>query len=157
MALEEQSMTGRSQIEDIATFAAIYRKEVLTNKTRTVELLGRKCKPRLMRTLLGYELLLSRKRVACPDKITAHYLKIFAELGMKSIEIPYDPTITAEVLPRLKGVFERLKERLNPSAGTARDTRGSTRAYSRIRTELVKSHLEMRETVRKGVTGNGKT
>jgi hypothetical protein len=63
-----------------------------------------------MKTFLGYEVQLGRKRVTCPDIQTARYLQIFGEIGLDSVLIPYEPNRTTELLPELEGVFGELKE-----------------------------------------------
>jgi hypothetical protein len=88
--------------------AEIYHGEVLTIKTRTIHLLGRKCPARICNTLLGFEVQTSYKRVACPDLVTARYLKIFTELGCRTIKLPYDPTVTERLIPELENAMNRL-------------------------------------------------
>jgi hypothetical protein len=78
---------------------AIYRREVLSQKTRTVRLLGTKCSAAIIQTLLGYEVQAQHKRIHCPDLVTARYLKLFSEIGCHTIRLPYDPTITARLVP----------------------------------------------------------
>lgn len=88
----------------------VYRSRVLPIKTRTIHLLGKKSFPKITDTLLGYELQSGYKRVHCPDRTTARYLMVFTEIGCHSIRLPYDPTVTAELLPALEGSLARLKE-----------------------------------------------
>jgi hypothetical protein len=88
--------------------AEIYRQEVLPIKTRTIQLLGRKYPARIINTLLGFEVQASYKRVPCPDLITARYLKVFTELGCRSIKLPYDITITDRIVPELELAMNRL-------------------------------------------------
>ncbi len=100
-------------IEDqIQRLSEIYSEEVLTRPTRTISLPGRKCEPRIIYTFLGFELQAGRKRINCPDMATARYLRIFAELGMPSVETPYDPTQTARLLAELEQGLETIKELL---------------------------------------------
>jgi hypothetical protein len=80
----------------------IYREEVLPLKTRTIHLVGRKGSARINNTLLGYEVKSSFKRIHCPDLVTARYLKLFTEIGCRSIKLPYDPTVTARLVPELE-------------------------------------------------------
>jgi hypothetical protein len=84
----------------------IYHDQVLTQTTRTIRLLGRKSSVRILHTLLGYEVQASYKRIQCPDLVTARYLRIFSELGCHSIKLPYDPTITARLVPDLEAALE---------------------------------------------------
>lgn len=78
---------------------AMYRRDVLSQKTRTVRLLGTKCSAAIIQTLLGYEVQARHKRIHCPDLVTARYLKLFSEIGCHTIRLPYDPTITARLIP----------------------------------------------------------
>lgn len=89
-----------------ADLAGIYREKVLPIKTRTIQLLGRKGSARIMTTLLGYEVQSARKRIQCPDLVTARYLKLFMELGCRSIRLPYDPTVTAALVPQFEAALQ---------------------------------------------------
>ena len=90
--------------------AGIYRLRVLPVKTRTIQLLGRKGPARITETLLGYEVQGSYKRFHCPDMVTARYLKLFLELGCRTIKLPYDPTITAAIIPAMEASVSNLQE-----------------------------------------------
>jgi len=95
---------------EIERIRQIYCEDVLRKPNREVGLLGRKCEPRLMTTFLGYELKLGRKRIACPDLASAHYLMVFAEIGLGVVRIPYDPTRTSILLEGLRHALDRIKE-----------------------------------------------
>lgn len=115
----------------------IYRKEVLSQRTRVVPLLGRKCEPQLMYTFLGFELKLRGKRITCPDMVTARYLMLFAEIGMASVAIPYDPTETARLLPELEEAFSGIKEWLLAQGyGKPQHQLTIRKVYQKIREEL---------------------
>ena len=86
----------------------IYRREVITQKTRTVRLLGVKCAAKVIQTLLGYEVQAMHKRIHCPDLVTARYLKLFSGLGCHSIRLPYDPTITARLIPIIESAHQSI-------------------------------------------------
>lgn len=88
----------------------IYRREVLTQKTRTVRLLGVKCAAKIIQTLLGYEVQAVHKRIHCPDLVTARYLKLFSELGCHSIRLPYDPTVTARLIPTMESALQSIMD-----------------------------------------------
>lgn len=94
----------------LVEFAESYCKSIQQFKTRKILLPGRKCSPQIVESFLGYEILIGRKRLTCPDMATARYLKIFAEIGMKEILVPYDPTKTAELLPGLEKKLDQIKE-----------------------------------------------
>ncbi|MGW8178836.1 MAG: hypothetical protein ACWGQW_08755 [bacterium] len=114
-----------------------YRERVLENKTRKVALLGRKCEPQIMYTFLGFEVKLGPKRLTCPDMTTARFLCIFGKLGMNSIEIPYDPTITASVLPLLEESLQRIDSLLESGElESSRLKRRAREAYGKIRKRL---------------------
>ena len=92
----------------------IYRLRVLPAKTRNLQLLGRKSPATVIETLLGYEVKAYYKRIHCPDKVTARYVRLFSELGCRTIRIPYDPTVTAEIVPHLEqAVARKATERIN--------------------------------------------
>jgi len=101
-------LTLQASSEGAEAFVEIYRREVLPVQTRTIRLLGRKCPARIIHSLLGYEVQASFKRIQCPDLVTARYLKLFSELGCHSIRLPYDPTITARLVPRFESVLGRI-------------------------------------------------
>ncbi len=86
----------------IANLVDTYQRFVLPIKTRNIHLLGRKSPARIIETLLGYEVKASYKRIHCPDMVTARYLKLFTELGCHSIRLPYDPTVTANLIPQFE-------------------------------------------------------
>lgn len=94
----------------IAAIAEIYCQQVVPFKTREIILPGRKCSAQIMYTFLGYEVKAGKKRLTCPDLVTARYLRLFAELGMKQVLIPYDPTRTLRLIDRLERSFESLKQ-----------------------------------------------
>ena len=110
MSLRLDGIDPSGRIEkEIERIDAIYRHRVLEQRVRQVALLGRKCQPRMMYTFLGFELKLGRKRVTCPDVSTARYLMIFAEIGLERVQIPYDPSQTARLLPELESCFAEVK------------------------------------------------
>jgi len=95
LALEKSAGESCSVVE-------LYRSEVLPGKTRTIRLLGKKSSAVIRNTLLGFEVQASYKRIHCPDMATARYLKLFTELGCHTVKLPYDPTVTARLIPRIE-------------------------------------------------------
>ncbi len=89
-------------------FVDLYRQRVLPKNTRTIRLLGRKNNARIIHTLLGFEVQAAYKRIQCPDMVTARYLKLFSELGCHSIKLPYDPTLTAELIPQFESMAQAI-------------------------------------------------
>jgi len=92
----------------IANLVAAYTEYVLPIKTRTIRLLGRKAPARIIETLLGFEVKAQFKRIHCPDMVTARYLKLFTELGSRTIRLPYDPTVTANLIPQFEQSVARI-------------------------------------------------
>lgn len=118
----ERSSAGNGRISHLAILEAlqnpepgsrgvveIYRREVLPIKTRTLRLLGKKSTAVTNRTLLGFEVQAAFKRIHCPDLVTARYLKLFTELGCSSIRLPYNPAVTARLIPELESSVKRLE------------------------------------------------
>jgi hypothetical protein len=62
-----------------------------------------------MKTLLGYEVQAGYKRIQCPDLVTARYLRLFSEVGCTSIRLPYDPTVTATLIPQMEAAVESIR------------------------------------------------
>lgn len=101
--------TQQAPADPVQRIQAIYETEVLARRHRRVKLAGRRHPAHLMQTFLGYEVKLGRKRIACPDLVTARYLALFGEIGMPAIALPYDPTVTSALLPALESAFEELR------------------------------------------------
>ncbi len=141
LRLDRFDPSGRIE-EEIEKINAIYRNRVLAQRVRPVALLGRKCQPRMMYTFLGFELKLGRKRVTCPDVSTARYLMIFAEIGLERVQIPYDPTQTARLLPELESCFGEIKARLlGVSPDSKRRQILARRVYAILRERLQVAEL----------------
>lgn len=121
---------------EMGRIEALYRDHVLGERVRFVSLPGRKCRPRIMDTILGFEIHAGSRKIACPDITSARYLVIFTELGLDRVCIPYDPTRTARILPELEHSFRRVKELSSRAADspTARRRRGRT--YAKLRDRL---------------------
>jgi hypothetical protein len=93
----------------VANLVDAYRRFVLPIKTRNIQLLGHKAPAQIIETLLGYEVKAFYKRIQCPDMVTARYLKLFTELGCHSIRLPYDPTITANLIPQFEQAVAKIR------------------------------------------------
>lgn len=123
--------------EGIESLRSIYQCALKEGKTRQVKLLGRKCRPRILYTFLGFELKMGRRRITCPDMATARYLRIFAELGLSSARIPYDPTRTARLVPELEAAMDAVKQSLLRENDTRRRHLARVRrTYGKIRRRL---------------------
>ena len=95
-----------------AALVDVYRTRVLVQNTRTIRLLGKKCPAKILHTLLGYEVQASYKRIHCPDLVTARYLKLFTELGCHSIRLPYDPTLTGELITEFEAMIDHITKQV---------------------------------------------
>jgi len=121
---------------EYSRFVETYRQKVLTKKTRAVSLPGRKNSARILYTLLGYEVQVARKRMSCPDSVTARYIRLFSELGFSSIQIPCDPTVTAELIPGFETALETLVARIRKCFPAERQTYAIRKIYSIFREQL---------------------
>ena len=134
--------------QEIKKLSDIYALEVLPLKTRVVVLPGRKCKPQIVDTFLGYELKAAHRRITCPDMRTARYLKVFMELGMPSICTPYDPTHTTLVVPELERSLKQIKTLLHDENHPHRIYQSKLRnIYKRIRHSLIKAERNTQSTL----------
>jgi hypothetical protein len=88
----------------------IYRQKVLPQTTRTIRLLGKKSSAQIIHTLLGYEVRAAYKRIQCPDLVTAQYIRLFSEIGCHSIKLPYDPTLTAQLIPEFEAAVDNINK-----------------------------------------------
>ncbi len=123
---------------EMGRIEALYRERVLGGRVRIVSLPGRKCRPRIMDTILGFEIRAGSRKIACPDMASARYLVIFTELGLDRVCIPYDPTRTARILPELEHSFRRVKELSSRAADSQTARRRTGRTYARLRDRLRK-------------------
>jgi len=101
---------SQNKPEYMGGIVEIYRRDVLTQKTRTVRLLGIKSTAKIIESLLGYEVQARHKRIQCPDLVTARYLKLFSQLGCRNIRLPYDPTLTARLIPVMESALESISD-----------------------------------------------
>jgi hypothetical protein len=122
--------------KEIDRICEMYARGVRGTRVRRIELLGRKCNARIIHTLLGYELVLGRKRLTCPDMITARYLRLFGQTGMRNILIPYNPVETARILPALEAAFARLSSLIKEST---HPSKALTAAFRKLRVCLART------------------
>jgi hypothetical protein len=129
--------------ELIQRLADCYASHTLGHRHRVVTLRGRKCQARIMYTLLGYEVKAGRRRITCPDLITARYLRLFAEIGMPCIGVPYDPTRTETILPEMEALFEAARQQTTAEQNDSRSAGKALRTmYGEIRAVLLKAERE---------------
>jgi hypothetical protein len=87
---------------------AIYRDKIRVLRTRAYSLgvTARRNDPEILYTLLGIELKIGRRRLACPDLSTARYLLVFARMGVGEIAIPYDISKIAALADELESAWQ---------------------------------------------------
>ena len=92
------------------SIAAIYRKQVLSQRTRQYELKAsvKHTTVEILHTLLGIELKIGNRRLLCPDLATARYLAIFARTGCEVIAVPYDITQISRLADELESSWHRM-------------------------------------------------
>lgn len=119
----------------------VYRTAVLSQRTRTIRLLGRKNSARIIHTLLGYEVQASYKRIQCPDMPTARYLRLFSELGCHTIRLPYDPTLTEQLIPKFESTMDALARQIEDLFPADEKTRryALRKAYEALRRRLAEA------------------
>jgi hypothetical protein len=122
-----------------------FRNRVLTQNTRTIRLLGKKNSAKIIHTLLGYEVQAVYKRIQCPDLVTARYLRLFSELGCHSIKLPYDPTLTARLIPEFEAMVEDVKAQIRGlfARNTTLQHYVLRKLYGMIREQLAASRPEL--------------
>jgi hypothetical protein len=98
--------------DNYSNLVDVYRQKVRSQPTRTISLLGKKHPASILYTLLGYEVQSSYKRIQCPDLVTARYIRLFSELGCHSVQLPYDPTLTAELIPEFEAAVDRITRQI---------------------------------------------
>ena len=87
----------------------IYREKVRTQRTRAhrLEVARRENRTLIQHTLLGIELKVGNKRLACPDLSTARYLQIFARFGCQEVAVPYDITKISTLADELESSWHK--------------------------------------------------
>lgn len=87
----------------------IYREKVRTQRTRAhrLEVARRENRALIQHTLLGIELKVGNKRLACPDLSTARYLQIFARFGCQEVAVPYDITKISTLADELESSWHK--------------------------------------------------
>ena len=100
---------ARSELGDL-WIADLYREKVRSQRTRSLHLdvPERENVPEILHTLLGIELKIGRRRLACPDLATARYLRVFARLGVRDVAVPYDITRISVIADELETAWQKM-------------------------------------------------
>lgn len=90
--------------------ATLYRDTIRPLRTRRYSLNApsKRVEVEIMHTLLGIELKIGKRRLACPDWATARYLAVFARLGATEIAVPYDITLISRLADALESSWFRM-------------------------------------------------
>lgn len=87
----------------------IYRERILPLRTRShaVPAAAKNAAVEVQHTLLGIELKVGRRRLACPDLATGRYLAVFARVGVSETAVPYDITRISRLADELESSWQR--------------------------------------------------
>ena len=113
--------------------ADLYEERVRSQRTRAFNLdfPERENQPEILHTLLGIELKVGKRRIACPDLATARYLRVFTRVGVRDVAVPYDITKISVIADELETAWQKMVLSIDNSSASPESKR-------RARTELVK-------------------
>jgi hypothetical protein len=117
---------------------AIYRDRIRSGRTRAykIDVAARETAPQIQYTLLGIELKVGRKRLACPDLATARYLRVFARLGCREIAIPYDISLISGLADDLETAWQRALLLLENASGPDESSSARSKLVKAMRNEI---------------------
>jgi hypothetical protein len=97
----------------------LYSALVKTKRTRAIALPvpARLNRTDINHTLLGIELQVGKRRIACPDLATARYLAVFARIGCQAAAVPYDITQVSHLADELESAWQRMLLLAEEAAG----------------------------------------
>lgn len=132
-------MDAVSQIKvemDADWLSALYLGRIRSQRTRSIHLdiPERENDPIINYTLLGIELKVGRRRIACPDLATARYMRVFARIGCRDFAIPYNITKISIEADALETSWHRAFLLLDEFTAAK-----SVRSRASLRAKLVKS------------------
>lgn len=116
---------------------AIYADRIRPLRTRSfkLEIPERENDPVIQSTLLGTELRVGRRRIACPDINTARYLAVFAAIGCQNVAVPYDITQIGPLADELESALRLLIERIERERPLL-----TPQMYGRLRAALIRAN-----------------
>jgi hypothetical protein len=126
---------------------AIYESKVRTQRTRAVEMPipARENGAEILYTLLGIELKVGKRRIACPDLATARYLRVFARVGCRNVAVPYNITKVYPLADLLETAWQRAVLLIEMNSKEL-----SPASASRMRSVFVKTVRDAVETIGAG-------
>ena len=123
-----------------------YRERILPLRTRAHQLqTPANVRPEqvdVQHTLLGVELKIGRRRIACPDLATARYLATFARAGCAEVAVPYDISRISLLADELESGLQRmllLVEHLASARQPSYRTRLRNSLVARARSEIAEA------------------
>lgn len=121
---------------DVDWIPSIYKKKIRTIRTRAYSINApeKENAAEIMHTLLGIELKIGNKRLACPDLSTARYLQVFTRLGCKEVAIPYDISKISVLADELESARQKMYLMLDEIF-----RRKSAQTKGRARSALIKA------------------
>ncbi|MCA1625147.1 MAG: hypothetical protein LC768_09045 [Acidobacteria bacterium] len=94
-------------------FGDLYNELVLTqDNLKEVELVGTICpgETELVQDLFGWKIIFGKHQIECRSQLQARFLRVFTELGWRSVKVPQDEKYLAEILPELESLKQRADE-----------------------------------------------
>lgn len=130
----------KTQLGDL-WLPSLYQTQVRSKRTRAIKLpiAARVNQTEILHTLLGIELRVGVRRIACPDLATARYLAVFARAGCKEAAVPYDITQISRIADDLESAWQRMLLLISEAAANRAvgfTTRVRTVLAQEIRTEI---------------------
>lgn len=131
----------RAKIAD-SWIAEIYKARVRSQRTRAfhLDIPTRENVPEIQHTLLGIELKVGERRIACPDLATARYLRVFARIGCRDVAVPYDITRISVISDELETAWQKMMLIIaNEHLESAAERRLRAALVRNLRTEIEKA------------------
>ena len=91
-------------------FGDFYEEKVLTfAKLKEKELIGSVCagETELVQDLFGWKIVLGKHQIDCNSELEARFVRVFTELGWRSVQVPQDENYLAKILPELEANKQR--------------------------------------------------
>jgi len=94
-------------------FGEFYKEEILTfGKLKEKELIGSICpgETELVQDLFGWKVIFGKHQIDCDSELEARFVRVFTELGWRSVQVPQDENYLAKILPELEANKQRADE-----------------------------------------------
>lgn len=97
----DETLEWLGEISAVNKLKSIYREVCQANHYKR-DLFGNVGNIKIERTLTGISLKLGSKSIQCETEKEGYYMKIFAEMGLKKVEIPEDTIYLEKIIPDIK-------------------------------------------------------